>query len=311
MDTIWDCVVVGGGAAGLSAGLVLGRARRRTLLVDAGQQNNLAAHGIGGLLGHDGRPPGELYEAGRREIAAYPSVEVRTGEVVTGERAGEVFELELSDGRRERTRRVLLATGVQYRPPALPGLAELWGRSVFHCPFCHGWEVRDQPLAVLANGERAVQSSLLLRGWSDDVVLLTGGPAEIDADARSRLAAAGVVIDERPVAELASTNGELEAIVFTDGTRLARSGLLVATTLHQRSQLAEQLGVRFGEPTPAAANPIAVDELCRTTVPGVFAAGDNTSAQISQVASAIATGSLAAASVVRSLAEDVGSPIPK
>ena len=127
MNSIWDCVVVGGGAAGLSAGLVLGRARRRTLLVDAGQQSNLAAHGIGGLLGHDGRPPGELYEAGRREIAAYPSVEVRTGEVVAGERAGEVFELELSDGRRERTRRVLLATGMEYRPPALPGLAELWG----------------------------------------------------------------------------------------------------------------------------------------------------------------------------------------
>lgn len=306
MTTTWDCIVVGGGAAGLSAGLVLGRARRRTLLVDAGQQSNRAAHGIGGLLGHDGRPPGELYEAGRREIAAYPSVEVRTAEAVTGERAGDVFELELSGGRRERTRRVLLATGMEYRPPALPGLAELWGRSVFHCPFCHGWEVRDQPLAVLANGERAVHSSLLLRGWSDDVVLLTGGPAEIDGDARSRLAAARVVIDERPVAELASSNGELEAIVFIDGTRLARSGLLVATTLHQRSQLAEQLGVGFGEPTPAAANPIAVDELCRTTVPGVFAAGDNTSTQISQVASAIATGSLAASSVVRSLAEDVG-----
>lgn len=306
MTTTWDCVVVGGGAAGLSAGLVLGRARRRTLLVDAGQQSNRAAHGIGGLLGHDGRPPGELYEDGRREIAAYPSVEVRTAEVVTGERAGDVFELELSDGRRERTRRVLLATGTEYRPPALPGLAELWGRSVFHCPFCHGWEVRDQPLAVLANGERAVHSSLLLRGWSDDVVLLTGGPAEIDGDARSRLAAVRVVIDERPVAELASSNGELEAIVFTDGTRLARGGLLVATTLHQRSQLAEQLGVGFGEPTPAAANPIAIDALCRTTVPGVFAAGDNTSTQISQVASAIATGSLAASSVARSLAEDVG-----
>src|ERR1700757_3897020 len=182
MNSIWDCVVVGGGAAGLSAGLVLGRARRRTLLVDAGQQSNLAAHGIGGLLGHDGRPPGELYEAGRREIAAYPSVEVRTVEAVAGERAGDVFELELSDGRRERTRRVLLATGMEYQPPALPGLAELWGRSAFHCPFCHGWEVRDQPLAVLANGERAVHSSLLLRGWSDDVVLLTGGPAQLDGD---------------------------------------------------------------------------------------------------------------------------------
>src|ERR1700756_3823707 len=279
---------------------------------DAGQQSNLAAHGIGGLLGHDGRPPGELYEAGRREIAAYPSVEVRTGEVVTGERAGDVFELELSDGRRERTRRVLLATGMDYRPPALPGLAELWGRSVFHCPFCHGWEVRDQPLTVLADGERAVQSSLLLRGWSDDVVLLTGGPAELDGDDRSRLAAARVVVDERPVAELASSNGELVAVVFTDGTRLARSGLLVATTLHQRSQLVEQLGVGFGEPTPAAASPIAIDALCRTTVPGVFAAGDNASAQMPQVASAIAAGSLAATSIVQSLlAEDAGLPTPE
>jgi thioredoxin reductase len=312
MNTTWDCVVVGGGAAGLSAGLVLGRARRRTLLVDAGQQSNLAAHGIGGLLGHDGRPPGELYDAGRREIAAYPSVEVRTGEVVAGERAGDVFELELSDGRRERTRRVLLAAGMEYRPPALPGLTELWGRSVFHCPFCHGWEVRDQPLAVLANGKRAVQSTFLLKGWSDDVVLLTGGPAELDGDARSRLAAAGVAVDERPVAELASSNGELEAIVFTDGTRLARSGLLVATTLHQRSQLVEQLGVEFGEPTPAAPSPIAIDALCRTTVPGVFAAGDNASAQMPQVASAIATGSLAATSIVQSLlAEDAGLPIPE
>ncbi|WP_078322421.1 NAD(P)/FAD-dependent oxidoreductase [Mycobacteroides chelonae] len=312
MNTTWDCIVVGGGAAGLSAGLVLGRARRRTLLVDAGQQNNLAAHGIGGLLGHDGRPPGELYEAGRREIAAYPSVEVRTGEVVAGERAGDVFELELSDGRRERARLVLLATGMEYRPPALPGLAQLWGRSVFHCPFCHGWEVRDQPLAVLANGKRAVQSTFLLRGWSDDVVLLTGGPAQLDGDARSRLAAARVAVDERPVAELASSNGELEAIVFTDGTRLARSGLLVATTLHQRSPLTEQLGVGIGEPTPGAANPIAIDALCRTTVPGIFAAGDTASAQMPQVASAIATGSLAATSIVQSLlAEDAGLPIPE
>jgi thioredoxin reductase len=311
MNITWDCVIVGGGAAGLSAGLVLGRARRRTLLVDAGQQSNRAAHGIGGLLGHDGRAPGELYKAGRQEISAYPSVELRTGEVVAGQRTGDVFELELSDGRHERARTVLLATGVEYRPPALPGLAELWGRSVFHCPFCHGWEVRDQPLAVLVNGKRAVQPSLLLTAWSDDVVLLTGGPADLDDDTRSRLAAAHIPIDERPIAELASTDGELEAIVFTDGTRLARTGLLVATTLHQRSQLVEQLGVGFGEPGPAAASPIAVDALCRTTVPGVFAAGDDTSAQMTQVASAIALGSLAATSIVQSLlAEDVGLPVP-
>jgi thioredoxin reductase len=108
MDSIWDCVVVGGGAAGLSAGLVLGRARRRTLLVDAGRQSNLPSHGVGGLLGHDGRSPAELYEIGRREIAAYPSVELRSGEVVDGARVGDAFELKLADGGVERTRRVLL-----------------------------------------------------------------------------------------------------------------------------------------------------------------------------------------------------------
>jgi thioredoxin reductase len=177
MDMVFDAVIVGGGAAGLSAGLVLGRARRRTLLVDAGQQSNLAARGIGGRLGHDG-PPQELYAAGRRELAAYPSVELRTAEVVGGARVNGVFVLELNDGRREQARRVLLATGMQYRPPPLPGLAALWGRSVFHCPFCHGWEVRDQPLAALARGERAVHAALLLRGWTDDVVLLTDGPAD-------------------------------------------------------------------------------------------------------------------------------------
>ena len=204
MDIVWDCIIVGGGAAGLSAALVLGRARRRTLLVDAGDQSNLAAHGIGGLLGHDGRSPAELYAIGRDELAAYPSVQLRTGEVVAGERVADVFELELGDGRRERARRVLLATGMDYRPPSLPGLAELWGRSVFHCPFCHGWEVRDQPLAVLARGDKAVHAALLLRGWSDDVVLLTDGPAGLDDDDRLRLAAAGIPIDERPVAELVS-----------------------------------------------------------------------------------------------------------
>jgi thioredoxin reductase len=311
MDMIWDCIVVGGGASGLSAGLVLGRARRHALVVDAGNQSNLPAHGIGGLLGHDGRSPAELYEIGRRELAAYPSVEVRTGEVVSGERCEDEFVIELGDGRRERTRRVLLAMGMEYRPPSLPGLAELWGKSVFHCPFCHGWEMRDQSLAVFANGERAVHASLLLRGWSDDVVLLTDGAADLDDDDRARLATAGIAVDERPVAELAASNGELAAVVFSDGTRLKRSGLLVATTLHQRSRLAEQLGVAYGEPTPVAEAPVEVDGLCRTSTPGVFAAGDLV-AQMPQVAAAVAAGSLAATAVVQSLSsDDYGLPVPK
>lgn len=306
---MWDCVVVGGGAAGLSAGLVLGRARRRTLLVDAGGQSNLPAHSIGGLLGHDGRPPRELYEIGRAELAAYPSIEVRSGEVVGAMRDGDGFELELSDGTCERAHRVLPATGMEYRPPAIPGLVELWGRSVFHCPFCHGWEVRDQPLAVLANGDRAVHAALLLRGWTDDIVLLTDGRADLDDGGHALLTAAGVGVDERPIAELVARNGELAAVAFTDGRRLARSGMLVATMVHRRSRLAGRLGVNAAEPTAVAQHQVAVDPLCRTNVPGVFAAGD-LSARMPQVAAAIAAGSLAAASVVQSLlAEDVGLPV--
>ena len=135
MEKSWDCIVVGAGAAGLSAALVLGRARQRTLVVDAGRQSNLVAHGIGGLLGSDGRPPAELYAAGRDELAAYPTVELRSGEVVAGERRNPGFMLDMADGSREMARRVLLASGMDYRFPPLPGIPERWGRSVFHCPF--------------------------------------------------------------------------------------------------------------------------------------------------------------------------------
>src|SRR5690349_13416172 len=182
MEDSWDCVIVGGGAAGLSAALVLGRARKRTLLIDAGAPSNSAARGVGGLLGHDGRPPAELYTAARTELACYPRVSVLDGDVATVRRADGMFDVQLNCGRTESARRVLLATGMDYEVPEVPGLAALWGRSVFHCPFCHGWEVADQPLAVLARGERAVHLALLLRNWSRDIVVLTDGPAEFDDD---------------------------------------------------------------------------------------------------------------------------------
>jgi thioredoxin reductase len=310
VDIEWDCIVVGGGAAGLSAALVLGRARRRTLLVDEGKQSNLAAHGIGGLLGHDGRPPAQLYDAGRAELAAYPTVELRRGAVTTGISDGGSFVLELADGSRVRSRRVLLATGMDYQAARIPGLDALWGRSAFHCPFCHGWEARDQPLAVLARGERAVHMALMLRGWTDDIVVLTNGQPELDPAHREQLNSVGVTIDEREIAEFISESGELATIEFTDGQRLARRGVLVAASLHQRTTLAAQLGVAVLPPGPVAVDAIEVDPFHRTSVPGVFAAGD-LSAAMPQVAAAIAAGSTAAAAVVQSLlADDFGLPVP-
>lgn len=306
MENIWDCIIVGGGAAGLSAALVLGRARRRVLLIDAGHQSNLAAPGIGGLLGSDGRPPADLYAAGRAELAAYPTVELRTGEVVRGEPG---FTLELTDGNQEQARTVLLATGMEYRSPKLAGLEELWGASVFHCPFCHGWEMRDAPVAVIAQGDRAVHSALMMRGWTEDLVVLTNGDSGLDEAQVKQLDSAGIGVDERAIARLVSHDGELAAVEFTDGTQLARRGALVAATLHQRSPLAAQLGA-VSAPGPIAADALVVDGFARTSVPGLFAAGD-LSAQMPQVAAAVASGSQAGAAVVQYLlGEDVGLPVP-
>ena len=277
MNNQWDCIIIGGGAAGLSAALVLGRARRRTLVLDDGDQSNLAAHGIGGLLGHDGRPPAQLYAAGRTELAEYPNVTFRSARATAAKADRPGFVVELADGGHEHARRILLATGMQYRPPQVAGLEALWGGSAFHCPFCHGWEVRDQPLAVLAEGDRAVHMALMLKGWTDDIVVLSNG-AGLESDL---LAAAGITVDDREVSEFHSEGGVLTEVRFTEGAPLPRRGVLVAAVLHQRSHLAAHLGVTFAPASPVAADAIVVDQFQRTTVPDMFAAGD-TSVQMPQ-----------------------------
>jgi thioredoxin reductase len=302
MDVAWECVVVGGGAAGLSAALMLGRARRRTLVIDMAQPSNRPAATIGGLLGHDQRPPAELYAAGRRELSAYPSVSYRRGGVVEGTVGGEGLRLLLDTGEEITALRVLLASGMDYCPPKIMGIDELWGRTVFQCPFCHGWEMRDQRLATLAAGDAGVHSALMLRGWSDDVVLLTDGPSELDADGRRRLEAANVGIDERPIARLDGRRGQLTGIVFDNGRRLVRDGLLVEAPLQQRSRLAEKLGAAC-KPGPMGADSVDVDNLHRTSTAVVFAAGDICT-EHPDVAGAIAGGAQAAMIIVQSLLAD-------
>jgi thioredoxin reductase len=304
----WECVVIGGGAAGLSAALVLGRARRRTLVLDDNRQSNRAASVIGGLLGFDQRPPAELYAAGRLELASYPSVEYRAGEVLGGTPVDDGLELDLDDGQRVRARRVLLATGMQYWPPDLPGLQALWGTSVFQCPFCHGWEMRDGRLAALASGEAGVHAAVMLRGWSDDVVLLTDGPAQLDLADHRLLHTAGVSVDERRIVELIGDAGRLVEIAFDDGPPMRRDGLLVEAPVRQRSSLPEKLGASCT--SGVAPESIRVDALFRTDHPSVFAAGDVCTDQ-PHVAGAVAAGSNAAMIVVQSLlADKFGLPYP-
>jgi thioredoxin reductase len=291
-----DCIVVGAGAAGLSAALTLVRARRTTLIVDAGRQSNLTATGIGGLLGHDHRRPSEFYAAARVQLAGYPFGEWHSGEAVRAVRDDDgTYTVTLADGRQEHAGTMVLAPGMDYRLPPVRGLAERWGTSVFHCPFCHGWENRGRPMGVLAAGAVGVHGALNLRAWTNQITLLTNG-AELTGDERELLSVGGIGWDERPVAALEGPGSDLRTVCFSDGTDLAVTALLVKSTLYQRSTLASDLGATLITPDEMlSVEAITVDKMCRTAIPGLYAAGDAATSVPPSMAAAVASGYLAGA----------------
>ena len=287
-----DAIVVGGGPAGLSAALVLGRARRRVLVLDTGRPANVKSSAIGGLLGQSGVAPVELRSAGREQLGDLPSVEVRDAAVVDAGGRSEQLSVRLSDGSALRTRALLLAHGLSYEPPALPGIEPLWGRSVFHCPFCDGWEVRDRALAVHGNGPDIVRTALVVSGWSSDVILVTDGPAQLGDGGHAMLAAAGVRVREEPIRRLAGDGGRLDRIEFVSGPAEKRDALFVRTRREQPNGLPAALGCEL-----SPGGTIVTDGEGRTTVAGVYAAGDAATDRLRSVAAAIGTGSRAALAV--------------
>ncbi|WP_435841988.1 NAD(P)/FAD-dependent oxidoreductase [Streptomyces hirsutus] len=302
--TGYDVVVVGGGAAGLSAALVLGRARLRTLVVDAGEPRNAPSSHMQGYLSRDGMSPAAFLAAGREEIAGY-GVELLTGRVTdvtrNGAGTGDAgFAVLLDDGRTVRARRLIVATGLKDELPAVPGVAERFGRDVLHCPFCHGWEVRDQPFGVLASSAMSVHQALMVSRWSKDVTFFLHTVAEeelSDQDLR-RLAAAGVGVVPGEVAELVVEDDRLTGVRLTDGSVHARSVLYVGPRPVPRTDLLEQLGAELSE-TPFGAYPV-VDPTGLTSVPGVWAAG-NAVGFAEQVVHAASGGYRAAAAIVGDL----------
>jgi thioredoxin reductase len=282
----YDAVIVGGGPAGLSAALVLGRARRRVLVIDGGRPANAVSHGVGGLLGQSRIDPAALRAAGREQLAPHPTVEVHDDEVAAIEEDGAGFAVELVRGGEVRAGAIVLAHGLRYDPPALAGIDDLWGNSVFHCAFCDGWEVRDLPLALHGQGPAAARSALVLAGWSDDVLLCTDGPFVGD---RAALARAGVRIREEPIRRLVGSAGHLVEIEFERGPAEPRDALFVNTRRDQPNDLAEALGCELTE-----AGTIVTDVDGRTSVGGVYAIGDAATEHARSVANAIGTGSRAA-----------------
>jgi thioredoxin reductase len=274
-----DVVIIGGGPAGLSAALVFARARKRVLLCDGGTPRNATAAHIHGFVTQDGTPPAEFRRIAGEQLAAYPNLEQRRGAIIEDIR-GEAGALRVMiDGVEEETRRAIVCTGMIDELPELPGYRELWGKAIFQCPYCHGWEVRDQPLGYLVPAvsalplEMRLEFALFLRNWSQDLVVFTDGAVEVSAEVRSRYAAAGLRIEERPVRKMiASGDGEhLAAVELADGTQVARVAMFARPTQRQ-VPLVTKIGLELDEHGFVR----TVEPLRTTSRSGIHAAGDLT-----------------------------------
>ncbi len=289
-----DVLVVGGGAAGLSAALVLGRARRRVVVVDAGSPRNAPAAHMQGFLSRDGMPPAELLAAGRGEARGY-GVEVIEDRVVSIESG---FRARLASRQEVVARRILLATGVRDELPDIPGVRERWGRDLLHCPYCHGWEVRDQPLGVLGTRPDAVQHALLVAQWSADVVFFAHA-LQLTADDHARLEARGVTVAHGVVTNLVVEEGRLVGVRLADGQLVSRTAIFIRpVNVPHPDGFAAGLGCEVD-----AAGFVLVDATGRTSTAGVWAAGNVVDPRL-QVITSAGAGSAAAIAINADLVQD-------
>lgn len=267
---MFDVIIVGAGPAGLSAALLLGRCRRHVLVFDTGAYRNAASHALHSFLTRDGIAPSEFLQIGREQLSQYDSIQLCHSKVIdVAHAATKHFSVTLEDGSNVACRKLLLTTGVVDVLPSIEGIEAFYGRSVFHCPYCDGWEVRDQPLAIYGSDKHGQELALELTVWSRDLVLCTNGPATLEAKDRQRLSDNNIPIREERIAHLEGHDGILENIVFQHGENLSRRAMFFRTEEQQRTNFAEKLG---SDLTQRGA--VRTDDYERTNVPGLYVAGD-------------------------------------
>lgn len=288
----YEVLIIGGGAAGLAAALTLGRLRRKVLICDDQQPRNQAAAHMNNFPGYDGVSP-ELWRSQvRQELQKYPSLSSQTTRVMKIAQTGTGFEAQLASGDRVSAQKVLLAYGMKDRLPDIPNLAELWGDTAVHCPFCHGFEFQDQALALVGDGEMALHLLSMLLGLSADLMLLTMGPSQLTPEQKQKIAEKNIHLIETPIQRLEHTGSKLEGVVFADGQRISRDVLYVQTAFPVRlsAHLGEDLGCKVTE-----FGWYEVDAFGKTSVEGVYAAGDIAGTHGQSVVNSAAFGSTAGA----------------
>lgn len=293
----FDAIVIGGSFAGLSAATQLARARRKVLVIDSGKPRNRFASASHGFLGQDGETPGDILSKARRQLLAYPTVSILDDTAKAASRSDDGFSVAVGSGPDVTGRRLILATGVVDRLPALPGLRERWGRTVFHCPYCHGYELGEGPIAVLAAGPVSMHHAMMLPDWAP-TTLFTNTMFDPDPDQQTALRARGVMVETAPVAEV--TDGERGTIRLrlNDGRAPSFAGVFIAAQMEAAAPFAADLGCAF-EAGPLGSM-VQTDATKATTVDGVFACGD-AARMAGNVAFAVADGAMAGVAAHRSL----------
>ncbi|HST81136.1 MAG TPA: NAD(P)/FAD-dependent oxidoreductase [Kineosporiaceae bacterium] len=303
---MYEVIVIGGGPAGMSAALMLGRARRDTLLLDSDKPRNAATPAVHNLFLHDGIEPAEVRRIGRSQLAPYPTVDLReTRAIDVRSLPGKGFSVELADGSIQETRRIILASGLVDRLPHIDGLQPLWGRSVVHCPYCHGFELAGQAVAVIGCEPDRIQLAVHLRRFTNNVALCSNG-GDLGR-AGGLLTAAGIPVRPERITRLAATGDQVEQVLFESGEPLACDTVFIRTVSAQHSEIPARLGC-----DTLADGTLEINEFGQTTVPGVYAAGDLARRRavpvpLAQVTLAAAAGTIAAGAIDQELLlTDVG-----
>ena len=287
-DLEYDALIIGGGPAGLSAALQLGRSLRSVLVCDDGEPRNGPADEAHGYLTRDGIPPEELRNLGREEVMAYGG-EFRDTKVIDVSRDNDSFTSTLDCGETVTSRKVVLATGVRDNLPDTDGFEEFWGNGVHHCPYCHGYEVRDEPLGVMVTNQYMVEYAKLIYNLSDDLVVFTDGQDVFDEESRSLFVERGIEIEDEPITALNGSDGELESVSLADGRDVARHALFYPPPMEQHSGLPVQLGLEVNQ-TGLVDATRSQRGIGLTSVEGLFIAGDASSGGPPSIASAVADG---------------------